>query len=136
MESKIDDEKKTVNAEEAPPTDESVDGQFSVSVSEDNMNVTLDVHPSKGRGRPLSFEAIKEKLASMGIAFGLDLDAIKSTVAEAEETKSQRTDVTIAQGTASEQGRDTVIHYHFSDDESILAEEKPSDESISDEQKK
>ena len=96
------------------------------------MSASVDLHPARGDGRPLSLGQIKERLASMGIVHGLDLALLQTSIAEAEESKAERTGVPVARGTAPEQGRDAVIEYHFSEEESILTKERLSAEKDTD----
>jgi hypothetical protein len=96
-----------------------VDSSCNITVSGDRMNAQIDLHPSKGGGVPLTITKVKEELEAAGVVYGINYDLLKKLIATSEKTKEQKVGVIIAQGTPSQEGRDGMIEYLFSDDEEI-----------------
>jgi len=106
------------------------DGSFEITVSEDKMRAFLSLIPSKGKGKPLSPEQVRKKLASMKIVFGVNHDLVKQLVESAEKTKEGKSGVRIAQGMQPSPGNDGSVKLLFSESEDALKEreEEPTKE--------
>jgi hypothetical protein len=103
---------------------EKVDSRVEIRISDDKMNVLIDLYPSKGAGVPLSFEKVKTQLHSMKVVHGVNYELLKRLVENAERTKQAKSGVAIAQGTPPEEGKDGSVEFLFSENEDILQYEK------------
>ena len=103
---------------------EKVDSRVKIRISDDKMNVLIDLYPSKGAGVPLSFERVKKQLHSMKVVHGVNYELLKRLIENAERTKQEKSGVAIAQGTPPEEGKDGSVEFLFSDNEDILRYEK------------
>jgi len=104
----------------------SMDGNCTVTVTGDKMSAVIDLKPSEGNGKPLTYEAVNMELKAKGVVYGVNTELLKKLIRNVENTKDVKRGVIIAQGTLPEQGRDGSIEFHFSDDESILFENDKS----------
>ena len=102
--------------------EEKIDSSFKIKISEDKMNVTIDLIPSKGGGKPLNYENIKKTIEKMGIVYGVNYDLLQKLVESVENQKEVKMGVIIAQGTPPEEGKDGEIEFHFSESEDVLLE--------------
>lgn len=132
---KIEDQKLSMEGEDEQQIDDSesrgeiedieevVDGAFDVLVAPDKMGASIDLYPSRGRGKPLSIERIKEKIQRMGIVFGVNYELLKKLIDTVENTKVEKTGVVFARGTEPEEGKDGSIEFNFSEREDVLNQE-------------
>ena len=86
-------------------------GQCSISVSDDEMTVTLSIQPPIGGAKHVTVDDVLGKLAAEGIRFGVDREAIERAVAGVQESGEPVTDLVIAQGAEPIHGRDGVIEF-------------------------
>ena len=100
--------------------EESVDGTFSIEISEDKMTATITLIPSKGKGAPLNYESIKKAIEQRGIVYGVNYDMLQKLVESVEKNKEVKEGVIFAQGTPPEKGEDGKIEFHFSETEDVL----------------
>jgi hypothetical protein len=118
--------KRTDKSVDKASGDMMVDSSCKITLSKDRMNAQIDLYPSKGGGVPLTISKIEKELEAAGVVYGVNYDLLKKLILNSEKTKEQKLGVIIAQGNPSVEGRDGVIEYLFSDDESVirLSEEK------------
>jgi len=102
----------------------SVDGECDITVSEDKMSAVIDLSPSQGGGKPLTFDIVNRELKSQAVVYGVNYELLKKLIQNVEKTKNEKNGVIIAQGTLPEEGEDGNIEFHISEDESILEEEE------------
>ncbi len=118
------EEKETSSMEEefedGEEEEESVDGKIDVSIAEDRMSASINLYPSRGGGKPLTFEAVKQKLNSMNIVYGVQYDLLKRLIEGVEESKREKSEIIIARGKPPEEGEDGGLEFHFSDSEDVL----------------
>ncbi len=86
-------------------------GQCSISVSDDEMTVTLSIQPPIGGAKHVTVDDVLGKLAAEGIRFGVDREAIERAVAGVQESGEPVTDLVIARGAEPIHGRDGVIEF-------------------------
>ncbi len=110
--------------------EESVDGSFSIEISEDKMSATITLNPSKGKGVPLNYENIKKAIEQKGIVYGVNYDLLQKLVESVEKNKEPKEGVIIAQGTPPEEGEDGKIEFHFSETEDVLEQKDEKDEEM------
>jgi len=116
----------TVNIEKEI-TESSIDGRCEINIAEDLMSATLNLYPSRGNGKPLTFEEVKMVLNSKGIVYGVNYDMIKKLISNVEESKSEKIGIIIAEGTPSKEGQDGEIEFCFSESEDVLNREVESE---------
>jgi hypothetical protein len=115
--------------EEIPEEEKAaVDSSCSVHVNEDSMSAVIDLNPSKGNGKPLTWETVSKELKANGVVYGVNTELLKKLIQNVEKNKNAKRGVIIAQGEYPEQGRDGEIEFHFSDDESVLFDENTNKE--------
>lgn len=114
--------------EEGEEDEESVDGKIDVSIAEDRMSASINLYPSRGGGKPLTFEAVRQRLSSMNIVYGVQYDFLKRLIESVEESKREKSEIIIARGKPPEEGKDGGIEFHFSDSEDILSVQDEDDE--------
>jgi len=107
--------------------EEPVDGKCEISITEDKMMVMINLYPSKGKGKPLKIEKVKEELRSMGVVYGINNNLLERLLKNVEERKEEKIEVIIAQGTPPGQGEDGSIEFHFSETDEVLREENNKD---------
>ena len=61
------------------------DGEFTIHVAPNKMSVAMDVHPSKGNGKKLSFGFIKSELLAQKIIFGIQKEVIQKIVIQVHQ---------------------------------------------------
>jgi len=123
VEQYIDEEEQDLESEEAPLV-ESVDGKCEINITEDKMTAIINLYPSRGEGKPLTMDRLKEALNSSGVVYGINNDLLEKLLKNVEERKEEKRGVIIAQGTLPEQGKEGCIEYHFSDTDEVLREEQ------------
>ena len=105
------------------PDSYNADGRFEIHVADDRMNVTIDLFPSAGGGRPLSLGAIRTALNDMKVVYGVNTDLLERIVKKVEESKSEKAGVAIARGTPPAQGKDGTIEFLFGESDEIFEDE-------------
>ncbi len=112
--------------------EESVDGSFSIEVSEDKMSATITLIPSRGKGAPLNFLKVKKAIEQRGIVYGVNYDLLQKLVESVEKNKEAKEGVIFAQGTPPEEGEDGKIEFHFSETDDIfdVKDEEKDDEMV------
>ena len=84
-----------------------------IRISEDQLNVYVNVHAPSKSTRLLTHETIKKRLECLGIKQGIDEDAIQ----QAQEKAFSKTDtvheILIAEGKAPQNGNDTWFKFSF-----------------------
>ncbi len=106
-----------------------VDGTCTVRVSEDGMRALVDLQPSRNGGRPLTLDRTRHALQEKRVVHGVNDELLKKLIARVEKNKSGKAGVIIAQGSKPENGNDGKVEFLFSEDESVLEQEK-GDEDI------
>jgi uncharacterized protein len=101
----------------------SVDGRVEVRISEDRMTAVASFFPSRGAGRPLELSGLQYLLDARGVRFGIDWDAIKSSVEACNTTHKALSDVEIAHGSEPSD----EINSHIEIENALLAKEPAKD---------
>jgi len=114
---------RQVEQEEACECEQDKDGEFEISLDEDYMSVTIDLYPSRGKGVPLTYERVKEKLDALNVVFGVNYDLLTKLVEKVEESGSEKIGIVIARGKFPEEGEDGRIEFKFSESDAIFREE-------------
>jgi hypothetical protein len=109
-----------IDDEESAGETQDVDGSFELVLADDRMSATIDLYPSQGHGEPLSYKAVKQKLDSMRIEFGVNYDLLKKLVEKAEESGSTKTGIIIARGKPPADGKNGQIEFTFSESDNIF----------------
>ena len=86
----------------------SEDAKLKIDISKDERGVTVFLIPPKG-GKMLTIENIKEELATMGVAYGVDYNKIKEVVTR----EMFETLVHVASGLLPVNGENGRIKYYF-----------------------
>ncbi|MDO5576400.1 MAG: FapA family protein, partial [Fibrobacter sp.] len=105
------------------PSDE--DGYCTVKISCDNMRVTVDMFPSAGNGKPLTYDIIMENLDKLGVKAGILKSDISDCIEKVQTTGAELSELLVAEGKHAVDGEDATIEYFFQkekieDDFSIL----------------
>jgi len=108
VEQYIDEEEQDLESEEAPLV-ESVDGKCEINITEDKMTAIINLYPSRGEGKPLTMDRLKEALNSSGVVYGINNDLLEKLLKNVEERKEEKRGVIIAQGTLPEQGKEGFL---------------------------
>jgi len=112
-----------VEQEETCECGQDKDGEFEISLDEDQMSVTIDLYPSMGKGVPLTYERVKAKLDALNVVFGVNYDLLTKLVEKGEKTGGEKTGIVIARGKVPEEGEDGRIEFKFSESDAIFREE-------------
>lgn len=112
-----------IDDEESAGENQDVDGSFELVLADDRMSATIDLYPSRGYGEPLTYNAVKQKLDSMRIEFGVNYDLLKKLVERAEESGSAKTGIIIARGKPPVDGKDGQIEFTLSKSDDIFQED-------------
>ncbi|MFW6139711.1 MAG: flagellar assembly protein A [Spirochaetota bacterium] len=99
-----------------------VDGWFKIHIAEDKMSAAIDLVPSQGGGKSLSFPDIQQTIAEMGICYGVNWQLLQKLIERVEKTQNSKQGVIFAQGHAPEDGQDGSIEFHFSNSDEIFQE--------------
>jgi uncharacterized protein (DUF342 family) len=94
---------------------EKVNGQASIFIESDKMKAYLEVSAPTEGGDPCTYEAVKRALGEVNVVFGVDENAIKEALQEANWGRK----FIVATGKPAVDGKDAVIKYNF-----ILPSEK------------
>jgi uncharacterized protein (DUF342 family) len=86
-------------------------GDFTIDVSEDEMQALLTVEPPLGGARAVSSDEVVDKCRSMGIVYGLREDAIREAVEKADNEKTTVENVLIAEGENPVNGKDSSFEF-------------------------
>jgi len=114
---------RQVKQEEACECEQDKDGEFEISLSEDRMSVTIDLYSSRGKGVPLTYERVKEKLDALNVVFGVNYDLLTKLVEKVQGSGSEKIGIVIARGKFPEEGEDGRIEFKFSESDAIFREE-------------
>ncbi|MFH1023527.1 MAG: FapA family protein [Planctomycetota bacterium] len=87
------------------------EGRFRLDVSEDCLAVTLDVKPSEGVGRAVTFEDIRQKLVQLNVTFGVDAGAIQKVLSDVSRLGQPVSAIPIAQGRHPRHGNDGHVEF-------------------------
>ncbi len=88
------------------------DSSYKLQVSEDKMQASITIFPSKGAGSTISFEKIEQALKEQGIVKGVNLELLNNCVREANSGKSI-TDVVFAQGVPPHHGAGSRLQFYY-----------------------
>ncbi len=91
------------SSEQVPPSGRrsearSADGGIDIRISADRMAAVADFSPSAGTGAQIELASVGEKLAAMGVRFGIDWDAINSSILACTTSRKRVANVEIARG--------------------------------------
>ncbi|MCS6949860.1 MAG: FapA family protein [bacterium] len=89
-----------------------VDGQFWVFFNEDKTQAMLVVTPPQGDGNPVRVAEVVRALEEMGVAYGIDQQAIRDTIERATNLAS-KVQAVVAQGVLPVHGTDAKVHYRL-----------------------
>lgn len=92
------------------PLQASVDGSFWVFFNEDKTRAILVVAPPQGDGNPVRVDQVVHALEEMGVAYGIDRQAIHEIIARATRIADKAQGV-VAEGVPPVHGTDAKIHY-------------------------
>lgn len=107
----------------------SVDGSVSLKISENRLQVFLNLTAPVGKGKFVSRDDVALKIKNEGVCFGINEDAIDGLLKVHTEEKKEITDELIAEGRKPKPGTDGKIELFFeesgtkSPDDSSLAPE-------------
>lgn len=125
---KVQPLRKKQPEEENQVKDESVNGQFKITVSEDRMSAWMDIYPPEGKGIPVEYGALRKRLDDMGIVYGVNHELIKKVIETVEVSKTEKRGVTIAQGSLPTEGKDGSVMFSFGESPDVLNKEKGKDD--------
>lgn len=94
------------------PAQDSVDGSFWVFFNEDKTQAMLLVAPPQGDGNPVRVADVVRALEEMGVAYGIDQQAIRETIERATNIANQAQAV-VAQGVLPVHGIDAKVNYRL-----------------------
>src|SRR5208337_3001938 len=76
----------------------SADGSVEVTVSKDQMLVHGTFFPPAGNGKPIELDAVRSRIESLKVTFGIDWEAVKGCILTCNEERSRVSDAVIARG--------------------------------------
>jgi len=82
-------------------------------ISEDQLNVYVQVHAPSGSNRLLTYETIKKRLECLGIKQGIDEDAVQKAQEKAFSKTNKVYEILIAEGEAPQNGNDAWFKFSF-----------------------
>lgn len=94
------------------PTQASVDGSFWVFFNEDKTQAMLLVAPPQGDGNPVPVADVVRALEEMGVAYGIDQQAIRETIERATNI-ANKVQAVVAQGVLPVHGVDAKVNYRL-----------------------
>lgn len=94
------------------PQRASVDGSFWVFFNEDKTQAMLLVAPPQGDGNPVRVAAVVHALEEMGVAYGIDEQAIRDAILRATELAT-KVQVVAAEGVVPVHGTDAKVNYRL-----------------------
>jgi len=89
------------------------DGQFSIDISKDAMEVTLRLTAAKGQGLPISTLAVSHELQRQKIVYGIDEKAITKSVDSCNTNQTSQASIVIARGRPPTPGKDATAEFTF-----------------------
>jgi uncharacterized protein (DUF342 family) len=95
-----------------PSLGASVDGSFWVFFNEDKTQAMLLVAPPQGDGNPVRVAQVVRALEEMGVAYGIDEQAIRDTIERATNLAS-KVQAVVAQGIPPVHGTDAKVNYRL-----------------------
>jgi len=90
----------------------SVDGSFWVHFNEDRTQAILVVAPPQGDGNPVHVADVVQALEQMGVAYGIDENAIRETIRRATDMAT-KVQAVVAQGALPVHGTDAKVNYRL-----------------------
>jgi len=93
-----------------PSVQASVDGSFWVFFNEDKTQAMLLVAPPQGDGNPVKVADVVRALEEMGVAYGIDQQAIRETIERATNL-ANKVQAVVAQGVLPVHGTDAKVNY-------------------------
>jgi len=84
-----------------------VDADARITISSDRLEALIELSPPRNNGSDLSFEALSARLASEGVVYGIDNDALVTL----SEKPYYNLETVIARGTPPAHGDDAVLTY-------------------------
>lgn len=102
------------------PLSKSVDGTFWVHFNEDKTQAILVVAPPQGDGNPVRVADVVKALEEMGVAYGIDENAIRQTIQRATEVANKVHGV-VAQGVLPVHGTDAKVNYRLPEEAVLRA---------------
>jgi uncharacterized protein (DUF342 family) len=90
----------------------SVDGSFWVFFNEDKTQAMLVVAPPQGDGNPVRVADVVQALEKMGVAYGIDQQAIRETIERATNI-ANKVQAVVAQGVLPVHGVDAKVNYRL-----------------------
>lgn len=90
----------------------SVDGQFWVFFNEDKTQAILLVAPAQGDGNPVRVGEVVKALEEMGVAYGIDEQAIRDTIDRATNI-ANKVQAVVAEGVVPVHGTDAKVNYRL-----------------------
>lgn len=94
------------------PAQASVDGSFWVFFNEDKTQAMLLVAPPQGDGNPVRVADVVRALEEMGVAYGIDQQAIRETIERATNI-ANKAQAVVAQGVLPVHGIDAKVNYRL-----------------------
>lgn len=92
------------------PLHTSADGMFWVFFNEDKTQAILTVSPPQGDGNPVRVADVVRALEEMGVAYGIDEQAIRETI-ERATYQASKVQAVVAQGVLPVHGVDAKVNY-------------------------
>ncbi|MCL2126379.1 MAG: FapA family protein, partial [Oscillospiraceae bacterium] len=96
-----------------------VDAKAKIVISDDGLEASIELAPPRNNGSDLSFEALNVALASEGVTFGIDSDALR----ELSEKPLYNLEKTVAHGVAPINGEDAIITYNVDMNPTLMPKE-------------
>ncbi len=94
------------------PAQASADGSFWVFFNEDKTQAMLLVAPPQGDGNPVRVADVVRALEEMGVAYGIDQQAIRETIERATNI-ANKAQAVVAQGVLPVHGIDAKVNYRL-----------------------
>lgn len=94
------------------PLQTSTDGAFWVFFNEDKTQALLVVSPPQGDGNPVRVVDVVHALEEMGVAYGIDQQAIREAIERATNI-ANKVQAVVAQGTPPVHGVDAKVNYRL-----------------------
>ena len=88
------------------------DSNYKITVSEDKMQASITINPSKGVGNSISFDKIEKDVKEQGIVNGVNLELLNNCVKQANDGKSM-VNVVIAQGVEPRHGSGSRLQFYY-----------------------
>jgi len=95
-----------------PSCEADIDGSFWVFFNEDKTQAMLLVAPPQGDGNPVAVADVVKALEEMGVAYGIDQQAIRNTIEQATN-RASKVQAVVAQGVLPVHGVDAKVNYRL-----------------------